>query len=84
MSSREGGRGCLALGLLLLEELDDEVLVLADEVVGEASRGEVVAKVFPPLWIESFERRELGPRWLVAVLFTIGAARAGVAPGMPW
>ena len=73
----------MALGLLLLEELNDEVLVLADEVVGEASRGEVVAKVFPPLGIESFERRELGPRWLVAVL-SIGAARAGVAAGTPW
>jgi hypothetical protein len=83
MSRRRGRRGCLALGLLLLEKLDDEVLVLADEVVGEASRGEVVAKVFPPLGIESFERRKLGPRWLVAVL-PIGAARAGVATGMPW
>ena len=82
MGGRKSWRSCLAPGLLL-EEVDDKVLVLADEVVGEALSGEVIAKVLPPQWIESFQRRELGRGRLVAIL-TVGAAGSGVATGGSW
>ena len=45
---------------LLLQELHDKVLVLLDEVVGEALLGQEVAKVVPPVRIVSFQRGKLG------------------------
>ena len=77
-----GGRrrgGSLALGLLLLEKLNDKVLILANEVISEASRGKIVTKVLPPLGIKGFQGRELG-----AGLVAVGTSRARVACGTAW
>lgn len=54
-------RRVLCLGLLLLQELDNEILVLLDKVIGEAFRPQIVAKVFSPVGVESLQDGEL--RW---------------------
>lgn len=58
----------LRLGLLLLQKVDDEVLVLLYEVIREALLFQIIAKMFPPLGIKRFENGKLGP-------VTIGAPR---------
>lgn len=58
MSNRR--RAGLALGLLLLEELDNKVLILPNEVIGETLGCEVIAKVFSPKGVKTLQRREFG------------------------
>lgn len=60
------GRLVLLFLLLLLEEINNEVLVVPDEVVGQAFGFQVISKMFSPFRIESLQGRKLG-WWLVSV-----------------
>lgn len=51
----------LRLGLLLLQELNNKILIFLDKVIGEALGPKVVAKVFSPIGVKGFEDGEL--RW---------------------
>lgn len=51
----------LRLGLLLLEKIDDEVLIVLYEVICEAFTSQVVAEVLSPFGVKCLEGRELGP-----------------------
>lgn len=68
----------LCLGLLLLQEFHNEILVLFDEVVGEPLRPQIVAKVFSPIRIKSLEDGEL--RWSPAT-GSVDASRSWSAEG---
>jgi hypothetical protein len=46
------------LGCLLLENVDNEVLVLADKVICQSLGLEVFAEVLPPVGVESIELLE--------------------------
>lgn len=71
-------RVCALFRLLLFEELDDKVLVVANEVVVEALGLKVVTKVFPPQGIKSIQSRKLG-RGLVVSVHSIGASSSHTA-----
>lgn len=79
--SRRGGLLGLAGGLLLLEKVDDEVLVVLDEIVVQSIRLEFLAKVFPPVRVEGLERRKLRGRSAAAVEAVGRDARVGGGRG---
>lgn len=51
----------LRLGLFLLQEVDNEILVLLYEVIRKALLFQIIAEMFPPFGIERLENGELGP-----------------------
>lgn len=51
----------LRLGLLLLEKIDDEVLIVLYEVICEAFTSQVVTEMLSPFGVKCLEGRELGP-----------------------
>lgn len=55
------GSRVLRLGLLLLEKIDDEVLIVLYEVICEAFTSQVVAEMLSPFGVKRLEGRELGP-----------------------
>lgn len=56
----------LLFRLLLFQKVNDKVLILPDEVVRQALRLQIVAKMVSPLRVEGFQGSELGG-WLISV-----------------
>jgi hypothetical protein len=64
-------RPALLFLLLLLEEVDNEVLIVPDEFVGQAFRFQIVPKMLPPFRVEGLQRGEL--RWRLVSIRTTNA-----------